>query len=44
MGRKAKLTPYRRAEAIRPKDSDKAVREIARTYNVRNDTISREAT
>jgi DNA invertase Pin-like site-specific DNA recombinase len=41
MGRKPKLTPHQRAEAIRRKDSGEAVREIARSYNVHNSTISR---
>lgn len=44
MGRKPKLTPHQRAEAIRRKDSGEAVREIARSYNVHNSTISRLAT
>jgi DNA invertase Pin-like site-specific DNA recombinase len=41
MGRKPKLTPHQRSEAIRRKDSGEAVREIARSYNVHNSTISR---
>jgi DNA invertase Pin-like site-specific DNA recombinase len=41
MGRKPKMTPHQRAEAIRRKDSGEAVREIARSYNVHNSTISR---
>jgi DNA invertase Pin-like site-specific DNA recombinase len=41
MGHKPKLTPHQRAEAIRRKDSGEAVREIARSYNVHNSTISR---
>jgi DNA invertase Pin-like site-specific DNA recombinase len=41
MGRKPKLTPHQRAEAIRRKDSGEAVRDIARSYNVHNSTISR---
>jgi DNA invertase Pin-like site-specific DNA recombinase len=43
MGRKPKLTPHQRAEVIRRKDSGEAVREIARSYNVHNSTISRLA-
>jgi DNA invertase Pin-like site-specific DNA recombinase len=43
MGRKPKLTPHQRSEAIRRKDSGEAVREIARSYNVHNSTISRLA-
>jgi DNA invertase Pin-like site-specific DNA recombinase len=41
MGRTPKLTPHQRAEAIRRKNSGEAVREIARSYNVHNSTISR---
>jgi DNA invertase Pin-like site-specific DNA recombinase len=41
MGRKPKLTPHQRAEAMRRKESGEAVREIARSYNVHNSTISR---
>jgi DNA invertase Pin-like site-specific DNA recombinase len=44
MGRKPKLTPHQRAEAIRRKERGEAVREIARSYNVHNSTISRLAT
>lgn len=43
MGRKPKLTPHQRAEALRRKESGEAVREIARSYNVHNSTISRLA-
>jgi DNA invertase Pin-like site-specific DNA recombinase len=41
MGRKPKLTPHQRQEALRRKDNGEAVREIARSYNVHNSTISR---
>jgi DNA invertase Pin-like site-specific DNA recombinase len=41
MGRKPKLTPHQRAEVIRRKESGEPVREIARSYNVHNSTISR---
>jgi CENP-B N-terminal DNA-binding domain len=41
MGRKPKLTAHQRAEAIRRKEGGEAVREIARSYNVHNSTISR---
>jgi DNA invertase Pin-like site-specific DNA recombinase len=41
MGRKPKLTPHQRQEALRRKASGEAVREIARSYNVHNSTISR---
>jgi len=41
MGRKPKLTPHQRREAIRRRDGGEAVREIARTYNVSHSTISR---
>lgn len=43
MGRKPKLTPHQRQEALRRKDNGEAVREIARSYNVHNSTISRLA-
>jgi DNA invertase Pin-like site-specific DNA recombinase len=43
MGRKPKLTAHQRAEAIRRKENGEAVREIARSYNVHNSTISRLA-
>jgi hypothetical protein len=41
MGRKPKLTPHQKKEALRRRDQGEAVREIARTYNVHNSTISR---
>jgi DNA invertase Pin-like site-specific DNA recombinase len=41
MGRKPKLTPHQRAEAIKRRDSGEAVREIARTFGVHHATISR---
>jgi DNA invertase Pin-like site-specific DNA recombinase len=41
MGRKPKLTPHQRGEALRRKREGEAVREIARSYNVHNSTISR---
>lgn len=41
MGRKPKLTPHQRSEALRRKREGEAVREIARSYNVHNSTISR---
>jgi DNA invertase Pin-like site-specific DNA recombinase len=43
MGRKPKLTPHQRAEAIRRRDNGEAVREIARTFDVHRSTISRLA-
>ena len=43
MGRKPKLTPHQRREALRRKQEGEAVREIARSYNVHNSTISRLA-
>ena len=43
MGRKPQLTPHQRQEALRRKDNGEAVREIARSYNVHNSTISRLA-
>lgn len=43
MGRKPKLIPHQHSEAIKRKESGEAVREIARSYNVHNSTISRLA-
>jgi DNA invertase Pin-like site-specific DNA recombinase len=43
MGRKPKLTPHQRKEILRRKENGEAVREIARSYNVHNSTISRLA-
>jgi DNA invertase Pin-like site-specific DNA recombinase len=41
MGRPFKLTPHQRQEILRRKENGEAVREIARSYNVHNSTISR---
>src|SRR5499425_1178115 len=42
LGRKPKLTEHQKREAIRRRDIDgETVREIARSYNVHNSTISR---
>ena len=41
MGRPHKLTPHQRQEILRRKENGEAVREIARSYNVHNSTISR---
>jgi DNA invertase Pin-like site-specific DNA recombinase len=41
MGRKPKLTPHQQAEAIKRRDAGEPIREIARSYNVHNSTISR---
>ena len=43
LGRKPKLTPHQIKEVLRRKESGEAVREIARSYNVHNSTISRLA-
>jgi DNA invertase Pin-like site-specific DNA recombinase len=40
LGRKPKLTPHQQREAIKRRDAGEAVREIARSYNVHNSTIS----
>jgi DNA invertase Pin-like site-specific DNA recombinase len=40
-GRKPKLTPHQRKEILRRRADGEAVREIARSYNVHNSTISR---
>eukprot|EP01037_Dinobryon_pediforme_P018681 gene18681-18980_t len=41
MGRKPKLTPHQRREAVRRRDEGEPMREIARSYNVSHSTISR---
>jgi DNA invertase Pin-like site-specific DNA recombinase len=41
MGRKPKLTLHQQREAIERKQAGEPVREIARSYNVHNSTISR---
>ena len=41
MGRKPKLTPHQRNEALKRRDDGEPIREIARSYNVHNSTISR---
>jgi DNA invertase Pin-like site-specific DNA recombinase len=41
MGRKPKLTPHQKAEAIKRREAGEPIREIARSYNVHNSTISR---
>src|SRR5438309_9047262 len=41
MGRKSKLTPHQQAEAIKRREVGEPIREIARSYNVHNSTISR---
>jgi len=41
MGRRPKLTPYQRREALRRRVQGEPVREIARTSNVSHSTISR---
>ena len=43
MGRRPKLTPHQQAEAIKRREAGEPIREIARTYNVHNSTISRLA-
>jgi DNA invertase Pin-like site-specific DNA recombinase len=43
MVRKPKLTPHQQAEAIKRREAGEPIREIARTYNVHNSTISRLA-
>src|ERR1700746_390899 len=41
LGRKPKLTPHQQQEVRRRKQSGEAIRDIARSYNVHNSTISR---
>jgi len=43
MGRKPKLTPHQQTEAIKRREAGEPIREIARSYNVHNSTISRLA-
>ncbi len=43
LGRKPKLTPHEQHEARRRKESGEPIRDIARSYNVHNATISRLA-
>lgn len=43
MGRKPKLTPHQRKEALRRVDTGERMRDIARSYNVSHSTISRLA-
>jgi DNA invertase Pin-like site-specific DNA recombinase len=43
MGRKPKLTPHQRKEALRRVDAGEPLREIAQSYNVSHSTISRLA-
>lgn len=44
MGRKPKLTPHQRKEAIERRASGEPMRDIAKTYNVSHSTISRLTT
>ena len=41
LGRRSKLTPHQKQEALRRRDEGQSVREIARSYNVSASTISR---
>jgi DNA invertase Pin-like site-specific DNA recombinase len=41
LGRKPKLTPHQKREAIQRRDQGEAVRHIARSYDVHHSTISR---
>jgi DNA invertase Pin-like site-specific DNA recombinase len=41
LGRKPKLTPHQKKEAIRRRDTGEPTREIARMFNVSHSTISR---
>jgi DNA invertase Pin-like site-specific DNA recombinase len=43
LGRRPKLTPHQQREAIKRKENGEPIRDIARTYNVHNSTISRLA-
>ena len=41
MGRKPKLTPHQIKEALQRGEAGELIRDIARSYNVHNSTISR---
>jgi DNA invertase Pin-like site-specific DNA recombinase len=41
MGRKPKLTPHQKAEAIKRRDAGEPMRDIGRSFNVSHSTISR---
>jgi DNA invertase Pin-like site-specific DNA recombinase len=41
LGRKPKLTPHQQQEAIKRRENGEPIRDIARSYNVHNSTISR---
>jgi DNA invertase Pin-like site-specific DNA recombinase len=41
MGRKPKLTPHQRAEAIKHRDAGEPMRDIGKSFNVSHSTISR---
>jgi DNA invertase Pin-like site-specific DNA recombinase len=41
LGRKPKLTPHQRWEALQRQENGEALTEIARSYNVHHSTISR---
>jgi DNA invertase Pin-like site-specific DNA recombinase len=41
LGRRPKLTPHQKNEAIKRRESGEPIRDIARSYNVHNSTISR---
>ena len=41
LGRKFKLTPHQRKEALARRDRGETLMDIARTYNVSHSTISR---
>jgi DNA invertase Pin-like site-specific DNA recombinase len=41
MGRKSKLTPHQKAEAIKRRDAGEPMREIGKSFNVSHSTISR---
>jgi DNA invertase Pin-like site-specific DNA recombinase len=41
MGRKPKLTPHQKAEAIKRRNAGEPMREIGKSFNVSHSTISR---
>jgi IS30 family transposase len=43
MGRKPKMTPQQRKEALKRRDAGEPMRDIAKSFNVSHSTISRLA-
>jgi DNA invertase Pin-like site-specific DNA recombinase len=43
LGRRPKLTPHQQLQAIKRRESGEPIRDIDRSYNVHNSTVSRLA-